>query len=169
MAARTATPERRHFGSGRCARRPGRFPGAHDIVRRGVQGALGPVVRAGDDRWADVVRWTLNAVILAEELGVTQENVEAQAKDARDPRIRRLLGAEGDFGAMLGLSKTGRRTQFPQSATMAKSSIGTWLSIAARPGPRIERTVERSAARLDLWIADPLSATTCIVFWGTDD
>jgi general L-amino acid transport system substrate-binding protein len=80
---------------------------AHTILSDVVsKEPLGPVVRAGDDRWADVVRWTLNAVILAEELGVTQGNVEAQAKDARDPRIRRLLGAEGDFGAMLGLSKT---------------------------------------------------------------
>ncbi|WP_312687782.1 amino acid ABC transporter substrate-binding protein [Brevundimonas nasdae] len=67
---------------------------------------LGPVVKAGDERWASVVRWTLNAVILAEELGVTRENAEAQAKDSRDPRVRRLLGVEGDYGAMLGLPKT---------------------------------------------------------------
>ena len=52
------------------------------------------------------VFWTLNAVILAEELGVTRENAETLAKDARDPRVRRLLGAEGDYGAMMGLSRT---------------------------------------------------------------
>lgn len=67
---------------------------------------LGPVVRAGDDRWAALTRWTLNALILAEELGVTRANVEAQARDARDPRVRRLLGAEGDFGPMMGLDKS---------------------------------------------------------------
>lgn len=70
---------------------------------------LGPVVAPGDERWAAVVRWTLNAVILAEELGVTSENTEALAKDSRDPRVRRLLGEEGNYGAMLGLSKTWAR------------------------------------------------------------
>ena len=65
---------------------------------------LGPAVKRGDEAWTSVVRWTLNALILAEELGVTSANVEAQAKDARDPQIRRLLGVEGGHGAMLGLS-----------------------------------------------------------------
>lgn len=67
---------------------------------------LGPVTRRGDEQWTALVRWTLNAVILAEELGVTRENARALAKDGRDPRIRRLLGVDGDFGAPLGLSKT---------------------------------------------------------------
>jgi general L-amino acid transport system substrate-binding protein len=70
---------------------------------------LGPVVAPGDEGWAAVVRWTLNAVILAEELGVTRENAEALAEESRDPRVRRLLGMEGDYGAMLGLSKTWAR------------------------------------------------------------
>ena len=64
---------------------------------------LGPVVRRGDEQWASVVRWTLNAVILAEELGVTRENAADLAAESRDPRVRRLLGTEGDFGAMLAL------------------------------------------------------------------
>tara|TARA_R110002012_G_scaffold199129_4_gene368182 strand:+ start:77505 stop:78614 length:1110 start_codon:yes stop_codon:yes gene_type:complete len=67
--------------------------------------ALGPVVRRGDEQWGSIVRWTLNALILAEELGVTQATVDARAQDSRDPRVRRLLGVEGDFGPMLGLSK----------------------------------------------------------------
>ena len=67
---------------------------------------LGPVVRRGDEQWAAVVRWTLNAVILAEELGVTQANVATQAEEATDPRVRRLLGVEGAFGPMIGLSET---------------------------------------------------------------
>ncbi|CAN5393576.1 amino acid ABC transporter substrate-binding protein [soil metagenome] len=67
---------------------------------------LGPVVRRGDEQWTSLVRWTLNAVILAEELGVTQTNAEAMSKDATDPRVRRLVGLDGDFGARLGLSKT---------------------------------------------------------------
>lgn len=65
---------------------------------------LGPVVKAGDERWVSTVRWTLNALMLAEELGVTKANVDAQEKTATDPRVRRLLGAEGEFGPMLGLS-----------------------------------------------------------------
>lgn len=67
---------------------------------------LGPVVRRGDEQWTALVRWTLNAVILAEELGVTRDNVKSLSKDSRDPRVRRLLGLESDFGAPLGLSKT---------------------------------------------------------------
>jgi general L-amino acid transport system substrate-binding protein len=67
---------------------------------------LGPVTRRGDEPWTALVRWTLNAVVLAEELGVTQANARQLARESRDPRIRRLLGAEGDFGAPLGLSGT---------------------------------------------------------------
>jgi len=70
---------------------------------------LGPVVRRGDEGWTALVRWTLNAVVLAEELGVTRANVKAQEADAADPRIRRLLGVEGEFGPRLGLSKTWAR------------------------------------------------------------
>ncbi|MFN3816034.1 amino acid ABC transporter substrate-binding protein [Brevundimonas sp.] len=65
---------------------------------------LGPVVRRGDDQWADIVRWTLNALILAEELGVTQANVDNLAENSPDPRIQRLLGAQDGFGSMMGLS-----------------------------------------------------------------
>ncbi|MGB3555244.1 MAG: amino acid ABC transporter substrate-binding protein [Jannaschia sp.] len=65
---------------------------------------LGPLVRHGDSEWADIVRWTLNAMISAEELGVTKENVEEMASAAGDnPEINRLLGTEGDLGAMIGL------------------------------------------------------------------
>lgn len=67
---------------------------------------LGPVVRRGDDRWEAVIRWTLNALILAEELGVTQANVERMERESQEPRIGRLLGKEGEFGPSLGLSRT---------------------------------------------------------------
>ena len=66
---------------------------------------LGPVTARGDEQWTAVVRWTLNALILAEELGVTQANVEDQAQTSREPQVRRLLGVEGEFGPRLGLSK----------------------------------------------------------------
>ena len=64
---------------------------------------LGPLVRHGDDQWADVVRWTLNALITAEELGVTSTNLEKMAEGTNNPEINRLLGTEGELGAMLGL------------------------------------------------------------------
>ncbi|MEM7252792.1 MAG: amino acid ABC transporter substrate-binding protein [Pseudomonadota bacterium] len=66
---------------------------------------LGPLVRHGDSEWGDVVRWTLNALIIAEELGITQANVGSIAGSTNNPEIKRLLGAEGDYGPMLGLSK----------------------------------------------------------------
>lgn len=64
---------------------------------------LGPAVRQGDDRWFLLVRWTLTVMIEAEEMGVTQRNVDAMTR-SDNPRIRRLLGVEGSFGPDLGLS-----------------------------------------------------------------
>jgi len=85
-------------------------PGQHVILPDIVsKEPLGPVVRRGDEQWTAIVRWTQNALILAEELGVTQANVNAQTQESRDPRVRRLLGAEGDFGGRLGLDKTWAR------------------------------------------------------------
>jgi len=64
---------------------------------------LGPLVREGDEPWGDIVRWTLNALITAEELGVTQANVAEMAAGTDNPEINRMLGSEGELGAMLGL------------------------------------------------------------------
>ena len=63
---------------------------------------LGPLVRQGDDQWADIVRWTFNALVAAEEYGVTKDNAEEMTK-SENPEIRRLLGSEGDLGKMFGL------------------------------------------------------------------
>jgi general L-amino acid transport system substrate-binding protein len=63
---------------------------------------LGPLTRQGDDQWADIVRWTLNALIAAEEYGVTSENLDEMAS-SESPEIRRLLGVDGNLGEMLGL------------------------------------------------------------------
>jgi general L-amino acid transport system substrate-binding protein len=64
---------------------------------------LGPLVRHGDDQWFDIVKWTLFATINAEELGVTQKNVEDQAKLDK-PELKRVLGTDGNLGEQLGLS-----------------------------------------------------------------
>ena len=65
---------------------------------------LGPAVNHGDQQWADLVRWTLFALVNAEELGVTSKNVDQMLKSP-NPEIRRLLGVEGAFGEGLGLTK----------------------------------------------------------------
>jgi len=64
---------------------------------------LGPAINHGDQQWGDVVRWTLFALINAEELGVTSKNVDQMLKST-NPEIRRLLGVEGAFGESLGLT-----------------------------------------------------------------
>ena len=65
---------------------------------------LGPFVRHGDDQWFDVVKWTLFAMLNAEELNVSKANVDEQMK-SENPEIKRLLGTEDNFGERLGLSK----------------------------------------------------------------
>jgi general L-amino acid transport system substrate-binding protein len=64
---------------------------------------LGPVVRQGDDQWFNIVKWTHFALLNAEELGVTSKNVD-EMKNSSNQKIRRLLGTDGTFGEMIGLS-----------------------------------------------------------------
>jgi general L-amino acid transport system substrate-binding protein len=63
---------------------------------------LGPVVRHGDDQWFDIVKWTLFAMVNAEEMGVTSANAD-DMKSSNDPGIKRLLGTEGAFGEAIGV------------------------------------------------------------------
>jgi general L-amino acid transport system substrate-binding protein len=81
-------------------------PAAHVLLPEIIsKEPLGPLVRHGDDQWGDIVRWTLNALIAAEELGVTSANVKESAMEAgNNPEINRLLGTEGNLGEQLGLS-----------------------------------------------------------------
>ncbi len=79
-------------------------PSAHVILPEIIsKEPLGPLVRHGDHEWGDIVRWTLNALISAEELGVTSANVGEIGTSTQNPEIMRLLGTEGDLGAMIGL------------------------------------------------------------------
>ena len=66
---------------------------------------LGPAVRQGDEAWFNIVRWTLFAMVNAEELGLTAANVEETAKNTKNPDVARLLGAEGEYGKDLKLPK----------------------------------------------------------------
>ncbi|RCV90520.1 amino acid ABC transporter substrate-binding protein [Billgrantia montanilacus] len=63
---------------------------------------LGPAVRQGDDQWFNIVKWSLFAMINAEEMGITQANVE-EMLDSEDPDIARLLGRDGNYGEGMGL------------------------------------------------------------------
>lgn len=78
-------------------------PGDHTVLPEIIsKEPLGPVVRQGDDQWFNIVRWSLNAMINAEELGVNSGNAEAM-KGSDNPAIKRLLGVEGTFGEGLGI------------------------------------------------------------------
>ena len=65
---------------------------------------LGPAVRHGDDQWFDIVKWTLFAMMNAEELNISSKNVD-EALKSTNPEIKRFVGTEGNFGEQLGLSK----------------------------------------------------------------
>ncbi|NEQ75390.1 MAG: amino acid ABC transporter substrate-binding protein [Okeania sp. SIO2C9] len=64
---------------------------------------LSPVTVNNDSAWFDVIKWVIYALIEAEELGITQANVD-ENKNSDDPTIRRFLGVEGNLGEGLGLS-----------------------------------------------------------------
>ncbi|MGQ9926088.1 MAG: transporter substrate-binding domain-containing protein [Chloroflexaceae bacterium] len=82
-----------------------RAPADHVILGERIsREPLGPVFIENDEQWRDVVSWVVFATIYAEELRVNQENVEQQRARSDDPRVRRLLGLEGEFGQGLGLS-----------------------------------------------------------------
>lgn len=80
-------------------------PGDHVIMPELIsKEMLGPVVRQGDEQWFSVVRWTLAALIAAEELGITSQNVDA-LRGSGNVDIRRFLGLEADLGQGMGLSR----------------------------------------------------------------
>jgi general L-amino acid transport system substrate-binding protein len=79
-------------------------PAEHKILPEVIsKEPLGPFVRQGDPRFADIVRWTHNALLSAEEMGITSANVDKAVADDSRPEAQRLLGKNGDLGKMLGL------------------------------------------------------------------
>lgn len=74
---------------------------------------LGPAVRHGDDDWFNIVRWTLFAMVNAEELGINSRNVEDMKKSI-NPDVKRLLGVEGDTGKDFGLANDWMATVIKQ-------------------------------------------------------
>ncbi len=113
-------------------------PSAHIILPEIIsKEPLGGAVRHGDDQWADIGKWVVNAIIAAEELGITSENVEELAAAPQEnPNINRLLGTESDMGAMIGLD--------PQWAVRAIKAVGNYAEIFDRTiGPDTAIGLER--------------------------
>jgi general L-amino acid transport system substrate-binding protein len=80
-------------------------PGDHMILPDVIsKEPLAPVVRQRDDDWMMIVKWTLYAMINAEELGITSQNID-EALKSKKPDVMRLVGNEGTFGPDLGLPK----------------------------------------------------------------
>src|SRR4051795_392162 len=80
-------------------------PGDHMVLPEIIsKEPLGPMVRHGDDQWFDIVKWTLFAMITAEELGVTAKNVDEMSKSDK-PELKRAFGTDGNLGETLGLTK----------------------------------------------------------------
>ena len=78
-------------------------PGDHVILPEVIsKEPLGPAVRHGDDKWFDIVKWSLFATLEAEEMGISSKNIDQQGA-SKDPAVQRFVGATGDIGKMLGL------------------------------------------------------------------
>lgn len=98
---------------------------------------LGPVVRHGDNQWGDVVRWTFNALLVAEEKGITKANIEEVATSTNDPEVKRLLGLEGDMGKMAGLDNEAFKRAIAANGNYGEifeASIGTSTPIGLARG-----------------------------------
>ena len=81
---------------------------------------LGPAVRHGDDRWFDVVKWSMFAMMEAEELELSSKNIDQQASSA-NPSIQRFVGSTGDIGKMLGLDAKWAHNVVKQVGNYAES------------------------------------------------
>jgi len=103
---------------------------------------LGPVVASGDNQWADIVRWTVYATIMAEELDISSENI-AEFQASEDPVVQRLVGALGtELGSQLGLAD--------DFAVSVISAVGNYGEIYDRAfGPDTALALERGLN--DLW------------------
>jgi len=81
-------------------------PGAHKILPETIsKEPLGPVVRQNDSQWMDIVKWTVFALVAAEEMGINKANVASMAANPKTPQMARMLGVEGDLNKGLGLEK----------------------------------------------------------------
>jgi len=113
---------------------------------------IGPIVAQGQPRWEDVVRFTLNALVAAEELGVTQAIVDEQ-RNSQNPDVQRLLGTSGDFGPKMGLSN-----EWAYKAIKAVGNYGEiWdRNVGPKTALRLERGRNALVANGGLMMAIPI-------------
>ena len=117
---------------------------------------LGPMVRHGDDQWFDIVKWTLFAMVGAEELGVTQKNVDEMAKSDK-PELKRAFGTDGNLGEQLGLTKDWVSRIVKATGNYGESferNVGSGSKLQHRPRP--QQPLEQG--RYPVLAADPLAA-----------
>jgi len=104
---------------------------------------IGPIVAQGQPRWEAVVRFTMNALVAAEELGVTQANVDEQ-RNSQSPDVQRLLGVNGDLGVKLGVNA--------DWAYKAIKAVGNYGDVWDRNvGPKTPLRLERGRNALDAY------------------
>ena len=121
-------------------------PGAHVLLPDVIsKEPLAPATVNGDPLWSDAVRWTVYALMQAEELGITQANVDAKVAAAKANAnladLRRFLGVEGDFGKQLGLA--------PDFVVKALKAVGNYgeifeRNVGAGSVLKLERGLNRS-------------------------
>jgi len=116
-------------------------PGDHIVLPEIIsKEPLGPVVRQGDDQWFNIAKWVLNALINAEELGLTQDNVGSMM-GSDNPSVKRLLGEEGTYGEYIGLGN--------DWAVNAIKAVGNYGELYNRNvGPETTLGIERGINRL---------------------
>jgi general L-amino acid transport system substrate-binding protein len=121
-------------------------PGGHVLLPEVIsEEPMGPAVRQGDAGWTDIVRWTLNAMVMAEHLKLTSRDVAARRDEAASPAERRFLGLEGDLGRSLGLA--------PDWAFEVVRQVGSYGEIFDRnlgPSSGLQLARDRNA----LWSAE---------------
>lgn len=114
---------------------------------------LGPAVRHGDDQWFEIVKWTLFALINAEELGVTSSNALKLSRESKTPAIRRLLGVDSAIGKKLGLDK--------KWAFRAIRAIGNYdemfeRNLGSKSSLKIQRGINQLWSRGGILYAPPI-------------
>ena len=99
---------------------------------------LGPMVRRGDDQWLDIVRWSMMAMLEAEEYGVTSVNVDDLLATSHNASVERLLGKTGDFGKFLGLDNAWAYNVIKQVGNYSESyerNVGKGSGLKLDRGP----------------------------------
>ena len=99
---------------------------------------LGPMVRQSDDRWFDIVRWSMMAMLEAEESDVTSANADKMLAESPNPTVQRLLGKSADFGKLMGLDNAWALHIIKQVGNYSESyerNVGMGSSLKLDRGP----------------------------------